>query len=305
MPESAQQEININPAEVQETDLSLNQNIIDNNNLPLTVITPPKGWISINFHELWKYRDLLSLLIWRDISARYRQSIVGYSWALIKPVMSMIIFTAIFSYFAKISAGDGIPYPVFAFAGLLPWLYFSTALSASTGSIVGGSALLQKVYFPRLILPISAVVVGLVDFAIQLVVLFALMLFFKMPPPPQIVLFPVFAFLAMLTALSVGLWLTALNVKYRDVSMAVPFLIQIWMYCCPIIYPVSMVPERFRTFYALNPMVGVIEGFRWSILGISDPNWVMMGISFTVVLVLLFSGMFYFRKVETTFADII
>ncbi len=285
--------------------MTVNEQGYINSDLPLTVITPSKGWLPINFRELWRYRDLLGLLIWRDISARYRQSVAGFGWALIKPIMSMIIFTVIFSYFAKIPAGDGIPYPVFAFAGLLPWMYFAGALTSSTGSVVGGSAMLQKVYFPRLILPISSVVVGLVDFTIQILVLFGLMAMFRITPPVQIVLFPLFVLLATLTALSVGLWLTALNVKFRDVGMAVPFIVQIWMYLCPIIYPVKMVPERFQALYALNPMVGVIEGFRWSTLGGSQPNWLMMGISFSVVLILMLTGMLYFRKMETTFADII
>ena len=273
-------------------------------NLPVTVISPPSGWLSLNLPELWRYRDLFWLLVWRDVVARYRQSIIGIGWAVLRPTVSMIIFTFIFGQVAKIQS-DGSPYALFTFTGLLPWLYFSGTLQAATSSIVGSSHLLQKVYFPRLILPLVSSVTGLIELAIQLGVLFALMLWFQFMPGWQVVLAPLFIGMAALSAVSMGLWLTALNVKYRDIGQAVPFLIQAWMWLCPIVYPSSAVSESVRPFYALNPIVGVIDGFRWCFLGTTNPDWRMMMISFAVVVMLLVTGLYYFRRVENTFADII
>jgi lipopolysaccharide transport system permease protein len=272
--------------------------------LPVTVIEPPRGWTSLDLAGLWRYRDLFTLLVWRGIVARYRQSVVGIGWAIITPLVSTLIFTVIFSRVAGIPS-DGSPYPLFAFCALLPWGYFSGALSSSTGSIVGSGGLLQKVYFPRLILPLVGVVTGLVEVAIQLVALFVMMAWFRFVPGWQIVLAPAFLLLAAATALSVGLWLTALNVKYRDVGQAVPFFTQAWMWLSPIVYSSHQVPEHLRLLYGLNPMVGVIEGFRWSLLGSSAPDWTMMAVSTTVVAVLLTGGLYYFRKTEDTFADIL
>ena len=270
---------------------------------PVTVITPPTGWFSVNLAEVWRYRDLLMLLAWRDISARFRQSLVGYGWAILKPLVSALIYTLVFSVFARIETD--VPYPIFAFAALIPWMYFSTSLSGITGSVVGGGSLLTKVYFPRLVLPLASVMVGIVEVALQLVVIAGLMIFYQYAPGWPILCLPIFIALTVLTALAFGIWLTALNVKYRDVGMAVPFVIQIWMYLCPIVYPISLVPEKWRSIYALNPMVGVIDGFRWSLLGTEAPDFQMMVVSFAVMSVLLFAGLVYFRKVETTFADII
>ena len=268
-----------------------------------TVIEPPSGMISVNLGELWRYRDLLMLLAWRDISARFRQSLVGYGWAVLKPLLTALIYTLIFSVFVRIETDA--PYTIFAFSALIPWMYFASSLSSVTGSVVSGGSLLTKVYFPRLVLPLASVIVGLVEVLLQLVVLAGLMAWYQYMPGWPLLCLPLFIALTVLTALAFGVWLTAMNVKYRDVGMAVPFLIQIWMYLCPIVYPITLVPEKWRGLYAINPMVGVVEGFRWSLLGSEAPNWQMMGISFCVMSALLVAGLIYFKKVETTFADII
>ena len=268
-----------------------------------TIIEPPKGWFKLNLAELWRYRDLLYLLAMRDISARFRQSVIGYGWAILRPLLTAIIFTLVFSVFVKIETE--VPYPIFAFAGLMPWLYFSSSLTGVTSSVVGGGAMLTKVYFPRLVLPLAKIGVGLVELSLQFLVLAGLMAFYRYVPGWQILFVPLFVLITVVTALAFGIWLTAFNVKFRDIGMAVPFLIQIWMYLCPIVYPISLVPEAYRSVYAINPMVGVIEGFRWSLLGSAPPNWTMVAISLGVMVAVLVSGVAYFRKVETTFADII
>ena len=268
-----------------------------------TTIEPLTGWFAIDLAEVWRYRDLLYLLARRDISTRFRQSVIGYGWAILRPLLTAAIFTLVFSVLLQVETD--VPYPIFAFAGLMPWLYFTNSLSGVTTSIVGGSSLLTKVYFPRLVLPIAKVAVGLVELAIQFIVVLGLMAYYQFMPGWQIVMIPMFILVAVVTALAFGIWLTALNVMYRDIGMAVPFLIQIWMYLCPIVYPISMVPDSYRTIYAINPMVGVIEGFRWSLLGSAPPNWTMVAVSLMAVAAVLFSGLAYFRKVETTFADII
>jgi lipopolysaccharide transport system permease protein len=286
----------------------------------VTVIVPESGWVPLDLGELWRYRDLLMLLAWRDIAARYRQSVIGYGWAILKPVLSMAIFTFIFNRVADIKS-DGSPYPLFAFTGMLPWLYFSNTIMASTASVVTSSGMLTKVYFPRMVLPVSSIVVGLVELAIQGIVLAALIWYFNGAAVPtdsagnpetwrftlgwRTLCLPLFLGLCVLSALSVGLWLTALNVKYRDVGQAVPFLVQAWMWLSPVVYPSSLVSPELRPYYGLNPMAGVIEGFRWSILGSTTPDWTMMGVSTAVVLVLLTTGLYYFKRIESTFADII
>lgn len=272
--------------------------------LSVRVIQPARGWISLNLGEVWRYRDLLMLLIWRDIAARYRQSVVGYGWAVIKPVLSTIIFTFVFGRVAGLPS-DGVPYPIFSLAALLPWMFFSGALAGITTSVVGGGNLLSKVYFPRLILPLVSVASGLAELTIQGMILASFMIWYRFVPGWPIALAPVFVLMAVVTALAFGFWLTALNVKYRDVGMALPFLLQAWMWMCPIVYSSRMVPEKWRTLYALNPMVGVIEGFRWSVLGGAPPDWTMLGISFSVVVALFVAGLYYFRRVEMRFADVI
>lgn len=269
----------------------------------VTVIEPPSGWFRLNLQEVWRYRDLLMLLAWRDISARFRQSVVGYGWAILRPLISALIYTLVFSVFVRIETDA--PYVIFAFSGLIPWLYFSQALSSVTGSVVSGGAMLTKVYFPRLVLPLATVAVGLIEVVLQLIVLGGLMAWYQYTPGLTVLALPLFVLIAMLTALAFGIWLTALNVKFRDVGMLVPFLIQIWMYLCPIIYPISIVPERFRSVYGLNPMVGVIEGFRWSILGGVAPDWPVIMASTLATLLILVTGLAFFRKVEANFADVI
>jgi lipopolysaccharide transport system permease protein len=271
---------------------------------PLMVIEPPKGWISLNLGEVWRYRDLLWQLVWRNVSANYRQSLVGTGWALLRPALSVLIFTVIFGHVAGLPT-DGTPYPIFSYSALLPWMYFSTVLTLSSGSIVVGSGLLTKVYFPRLILPLTGVLNGFVDFVIQLSLLVLLMFWYGVTPGWGMLLLPLLVLQCAIAALAVGLWLCALNVKYRDVGQLVPFLSQAWMWITPVVYSSSMVPETWRTVYGLNPMVGVVEGFRWAICGKSVPDWTMMGISTVVVGLLLLSGLYYFRKIENTFADII
>jgi lipopolysaccharide transport system permease protein len=268
------------------------------------VIEPPRGWTSLNLAELWRYRDLLSLLIWRDISSRYRQSVIGYGWAVLKPVLTMLIFTVIFGRVAKIPS-DGAPWGLFCFVGLVPWMYFSTSVSSVTTSVVQSSQFLTKVYFPRLVLPLASAAVGLVEWAVQMLVLVVLMMVYKYAPPWQIVFAPLFAVICVVVTLAFGIWLTALNVKYRDVGQVVPFLLQAWMYLCPIVYPISLIPARWRLVYALNPMVGVVEGFRWSILGTTTPDWTMMVVSLAMVTGLFVGGLYYFRKTEIAFADVI
>ncbi len=268
------------------------------------VIEPQKGWISLNLLEVWRYRDLLTMLVWRDFSCRYRQSVLGAGWAIVRPVLSVLVFTVIFGRIAKLPS-DGIPYPLFSFAAMMPWLYFSTALANATNSVVGGQGLLTKVYFPRLVLPLASICSGLGDLVIQFVLLIALMLWYGAAPTWSVLLVPFFIFECMVVSLALGLWLTALNVKYRDINQLVPFVVQIWMYLTPIVYSSTMVPHRYRALYSLNPLVGVVDGFRWAMLGQTAPDWSMLAISSTVVVILFVSGLYYFRRVEQTFADII
>lgn len=269
-----------------------------------TVIEPIGNRPSLNLGEVWRYRDLLSLLILRDLSARYRQSVAGFSWALIKPLTSMLIFTLIFGRVAGIRS-DGSPYSLFVLAGIIPWFYFSAALSGVTGSVVGSGSLLTKVYFPRLILPLVTVAAGLVEVLVQLAVIIGMQWWYGINPGLRLAFIPVLIVYTAATALSVGLWLTAMNVKYRDVGLAAPFVIQCWMWLSPVVYSSSMVSEKWRWLYGMNPMVGVIESFRWVFTGRTEPDWMMMGISAGVVSALLVGGLAFFRKTELTFADVI
>ena len=268
------------------------------------LIRPERGWLSIDFKEIWTYRDLLFLLAWRDVSVRYKQSAVGIGWAIIQPFMMMIVFTVVFGKFAKLPS-EGIPYPVYTYCALLPWNYFARSLTESSNSLVGSTHLITKVYFPRLVLPLSKVFAGLVDFAIAFLMLAAMMAWYGIKPTSGVFFLPFFLFLAMLSSLGVGLWLTAVNVKYRDVAFVVPFLAQFWMYASPVAYSTRIVPERWKWAYGLNPMAGVIDGFRWALLGTTPPDSVMTCVSFIIVLVVLISGLFYFRRMEKTFADIV
>ena len=269
-----------------------------------TVITPPRGWLSIDIREIWAYRELLMLLAWRDASIRYKQSVVGMGWAVIQPVMMMIIFTIIFGKFARLPS-EGIPYPIYTYCALLPWNYFARSLSDSSGSLISSTPLVTKVYFPRLVLPFSKVFAGLIDFGIAFIVMFGMMAWYRIPPTAGILLLPFFILIAMLSSLGVGLWLTAVNVKYRDIVFVVPFLSQLWMYASPVAYSTAIVPEKWQWVYSINPMVGVIEGFRWALLGKAAPDMGMMVISNVIIILIFISGLYYFRKMEKTFADII
>ena len=271
---------------------------------PVTRIQPSPGWFSLKLAELWQYRELLYFLIWRDVKVRYKQTAFGSAWAILQPLLTMLVFTVVFGNLAKISSG-GIPYPLFSFAGLLPWMLFAGALSRSTMSVVGQSNLILKVYFPRLIVPLSATVSGLVDFAIAFMLLLGMMLWYGVAPSWGILAVPLFLLLALVTGLAVGLWLSALNVKYRDVGHAIPFFIQLWMFASPVAYPVSLIPEKWRMVYGLNPMVGVIQGFQWALLGQQQPDLGVMGLSSISVVAVLLTGLIFFRRMERTFADVV
>jgi lipopolysaccharide transport system permease protein len=273
------------------------------NTVPILIIRPPRKWIPVDLHELWAYRELIFSFSLRDIKLRYKQTGLGVAWAALQPILTMLIFTVIFGGFAKIPS-DGIPYPLFVLAALLPWLLFAEGLTRSTTSMITNANIMTKVYFPRLIMPLSSIISPLVDFMISFVILMVMMAWYGFTPSVNIVFLPVFLLLALATSLGVGLWLSALNVKYRDFQYTVPFLIQIWMFASPVVYSSSLVPESLRLVFGLNPMTGVIEGFRWALLGSGTPS-AMVLVSVGMVIVLLVSGMFYFRRMEQYYADIV
>ncbi|MCP4680997.1 MAG: ABC transporter permease [Desulfobacterales bacterium] len=275
-----------------------------NSTIPRTIIEPKKGWVPIDLKQIRQYRELFYFLTKRDIKVRYKQTVLGGLWAVIQPVFTMIVFTLFFGRLAKIPS-DGIPYPIFVYAGLLPWTYFSNALSASGNSLVGNANLITKVYFPRLIVPASASLAGLLDFFIAMLVLGVLMIYYQFVPGLGLLLFPVLVVLTFMCAVGVGLWLSALNVQYRDIRYVIPFLIQIWMFVSPVIYPVSMIKEKYQWLLALNPMGGVIRAYRASVLGHQAIDWLLLGISTAIILVIFISGLFYFRRMERYFADIV
>ena len=272
--------------------------------LPTFYIEPPKGWASIGLRELWAYRELLYFLTWRDVKVRYKQTALGAAWAIIQPLFMMLVFSLFFGRLAKIPS-DGIPYPIFTFCALLPWQLFAHALTESSNSLVGNQNLITKVYFPRLVVPISAVLGGLVDFAVAFAILLVMMLYYGIVPTWAIVTLPGFILLAVMTALGVGLWLSALNVKYRDVRYTINFLIQFWLFATPVAYPSSLVPEKWRALYGLNPMAGVVEGFRWALLGKTEAPGAMLWVSVGVVILILVGGLYYFRRMEQEFADVV
>ena len=267
-------------------------------------IEPSRGWGHLKLTELWEYRELIYFLIWRDIKVRYKQTALGAAWAIIQPFFTMVVFSIFFGRLANIGS-DGIPYPIFSFAALVPWTFFAHALNASTNSLVGNSNLLQKVYFPRLALPISSALSGAVDFAIAFVVLLGMMLYYGMAPTVNVLWLPFFMLLALITSLGVGLWLSALNVQFRDVRYTLPFITQFWLFSTPIAYPSSLLSEPWRTVYGLNPMVGVVEGFRWALLGTQTGPGPMIIVSSLAALGLLIGGIIYFKRMERTFADIV
>ena len=272
--------------------------------VPVTVIRPLKGWTPINLRELWSYRELLYFLTWRDIKVRYKQTLIGFAWAIIQPLFMMIVFSLFFGTLAKVPS-EGIPYPLFTYAALLPWTLFANGVTIASNSLILGANLVQKVYFPRLLMPLASILSPLVDFAIAFVVLVGLMLYFGYYPQVTMLWILVFLLLELMLALGVGLWLSAINVEYRDVSHAVPFLVQLWLFASPVVYGTTFVPERFQVAYGLiNPMVGIIDGFRWAILGTERPSHLIFA-SVAIIIVILVSGAFYFRRREKAFADVV
>lgn len=271
---------------------------------PIYILQPSKGLFHLDLPAIWHYRELLYFLVWRGIKTRYKQSVLGIGWAIIQPLMMMMIFTIVFSMFAKIPS-DGLPYPIFAYAALLPWTYFSEAIRRGSGSVINDANLIQKIYFPRVILPIAGVLTPLVDFVPAFGIFLGMMVWYGLTPSWSVFVLPAFLILALLSAVSVSLWLSALNVKYRDVEHTVPFLVQVWLYASPVVYPVSLVPDGWRVLYSLNPMAGVVEGFRWALLGKEGPDFAVMAVSASMVLVLLMGGLIYFTRMERSFADVI
>ena len=271
---------------------------------PTVVIQPRKGLFDLDLGAVWEYRELLYFLVWRNVKVRYKQTAIGATWVILQPLLTMMIFTVVFSYLAKIPS-DGLPYPIFAYTALLPWHYFSQATNRTGTGLVGSANLITKIYFPRLLIPLASVVTPAVDFLLSFVILLGLMVWYGIAPTWGVLFLPLFLLLALMTALAVGLWLSPLNVRYRDIRYTLPFVTQFWMYASPVIYPVSLVPEQWRLLYSLNPMVGVIEGFRWALLGKEGVDFGVMAVSAVVVIALLFAGVIYFKHMERTFADII
>jgi lipopolysaccharide transport system permease protein len=271
---------------------------------PSAVVQPSTRLLDLDLPAVWHYQELLYFLVWREIKVRYKQTVLGVAWAILQPLMTMGIFTVIFGIFVNVPS-DGLPYPLFALSALLPWTYFSEALSRGSASLVGDAQLIRKVYFPRLIMPLAAVVSPAVDFVPAFLLLVGMMAWYGLAPTWGIIMLPGFLLLGLVTALAVGLWLSALNVRYRDVRHTIPFLTQCWMYASPVAYPVSIAPEGWRVLYGLNPMAGVIEGFRWALLGNASPDVRVMVASIIVVMGLLVCGLIFFQRMEQTFADVI
>jgi len=272
--------------------------------LQVTRIRPSSGWVSLKLDELWEYRELLYFLVWRDIKVRYKQTVLGAAWAIIQPFMTMVVFSLFFGKLGKIPS-EGVPYPIFSFAALVPWTFFATGLGQGANSLVGSQHLIKKVYFPRLVIPIASVFSGVVDFALAFLVLLGMMAYYGIYPTINILWLPLFLLLALVTALGVSLWLSALNVQFRDIRYTVPFLTQFWLFATPIAYPSSLLPEPWRTVYGLNPMAGVVEGFRWVLLGTATRPGPMILVSTLAAVTLLVTGAFYFRRMEKSFADVV
>lgn len=271
---------------------------------PFVVIEPSRGWFSLKLKALWDYRELLYFLAWRDLKARYAQTVMGLAWAVVQPLFMMVVFTVIFSKIARFPS-DGIPYPLFVYAALVPWTFFAKSLDRSGFSVVAESNLITKIYFPRLIIPLSATLGGLLDFAIAFLLLIAMMVWYGVFPSWNLMVLPFFLLLTILTSLSVSLWLSALFVKYRDVAAVVPLMTQVWMFASPIVYPVSMIPQEWQGLYSINPMVGVVGGFRWALLGAPAPDPAVLALNVLTIAVLLILGMAYFNRMADTFADVI
>lgn len=272
--------------------------------LPMIIIRPSAGWRSLDLKDLWQYRELLYFLAWRDIKVRYKQTVLGAVWAIIQPFLTMVVFSLFFGKLAKVPS-DGIPYPLFAYAALVPWTLFANGLSQSADSLVGSANLIKKVYFPRLVIPISSVLCGLVDFVLAFVVLLGMMLWYGLVPTVNVIWLPCLLALTLVTVLGTGFWLSAMNVQFRDVRYTIPFLVQFWLFATPIAYPSSLLTEPWRTMYGINPMVGVVEGFRWALLGTETAPGAAILVSSFVAAVMFVTGAFYFRRMEKTFADIV
>ncbi len=272
--------------------------------IPLTHIEATKGWVTLRLDELWSYRELLYFFTWRDIKIRYKQTIMGASWAIIQPLFTMVIFSLFFGRLAGVPSDD-LPYPIFSYAALVPWTFFANGVLQSSNSLVNNANMLKKIYFPRLTMPIASVIAGIIDFILAFVVLLGMMFFYRQFPTINVVWLPLFLLLALVTSLGVGFWLSAMNAQFRDVRYIVPFLIQAWLFITPVAYPSSLLSEPWRTLYALNPMVGVVEGFRWALLGTDTAPGPIIFVSAIVAVFLFISGAYYFRRMEKTFADVI
>jgi lipopolysaccharide transport system permease protein len=270
----------------------------------LVRIEPSRGWAHLKVHELWIYRELLYFFIWRDVKVRYKQTVLGIAWAVLQPLFSMLVFTIFFGRLARVSS-DGVPYALFSYVALVPWMFFSNGLTLSASCLVTSSNMLKKVYFPRLTLPVATIIAGLVDLAIAVLLMAVLMIIYRRGPNVNLVWLPVFLLLALMASLGCGLWLSALNVKYRDIRYIVPFLVQLWLFATPVAYSSSLVPEPWHSLYGLNPMAGVVEGFRWAVLGTRTPIGRMAAVSALTAASFALSGLIYFRRVERTFADVV
>jgi len=272
--------------------------------VPVVVIRPSRGLAALNLRDLWVYRELIFFMIWRDLKVRYKQTMLGAAWAVIQPVMTMLVFNFIFGSVAKLPT-DGIPYPIFSYTALLPWGLFTTALNSASRSLTSNNNMITKIYFPRLVLPLASVMAGLVDFAIAFVILIGMMFYYHIVPTTAIWTLPAFLLLALITALGVALWLSAINVKYRDVGYALPFLTNFWLFITPVAYSAKVISDKWQLIYSLNPMAGVVTGFRWALLGTQIPSGTTLAVSACISLLVLVSGLFYFRNMERTFADTI
>jgi lipopolysaccharide transport system permease protein len=270
----------------------------------VTVIRPSSGLFDLDLGAVWRYRELLYFLVWREVKIRYKQAALGVAWAVVQPLFTVLIFTFIFGIFARFPS-DGLPYPVFALAAVLPWTYFAEALRRGATGLVADADLVRKIYFPRLIIPVAGVTSPLVDFLFGLVILVGVMLWYGIVPGWTMLLLPFWLFITLSLALAIGLWLGPINVRYRDVMHTLPFVTQVWMFATPIVYPLSMIPQKWQALYSINPMVGIIEGFRWSLLGTGQPHMLSIGISLSVITLALIGGSVYFRKMERSFADVI
>ncbi len=273
-------------------------------NVQVIRIEPTRGWVTLQLKELWAYRELLYFLIWRDVKVRYKQTALGVGWAIIQPVFTMVVFSVFFGRLGKIPS-DGIPYPIFTYAALVPWAFFAQGMGQASNSLVGSANLIKKVYFPRLSVPIASVTSGIIDFSIAFIVLLGMMVYYGIVPTRNVIWLPFLLLLTVVTSLGVSLWLSALNVQFRDVRHVLPFLIQLWFFATPVAYPSSLLSEPWRTLYSINPMVGVVEGFRWALLGTASAPGPMLIVSSLTALALLVGGAFYFRRLEKTFADVI